>query len=158
MIPTEAARYVATELVDKEKARLVILSGSAARGKLNPSDLDIVAVFPYKNNLLDKEYRSNLIRRLDVETRYKIDLIDFNQEHIDKLIELYNKDAQKLCRELNWIVMDNVRDQWKGWPLAWIFGKKAKEMLDPYMCFQEEILILDGQEYLDELRLRTQSK
>ena len=156
MVPLEAEKYVSKELL-KERARIVILSGSAARENPTPSDLDIAAVFPYTNTLLNVGYRRDLIKRLSVETGYKIDLIDFNQKHIDNLVEQYNKDARKLCWDLNDIVMDNVRDQWKGWPLAWIFGDKAEEMLDPYGCFQKEMIVLEGQNYLDELRSRISS-
>jgi len=147
------ANYVADKLAD-EMAKLVILSGSAARGKENPSDLDISAVFPSENKLLDPKYRDSLVKRLSSEVGYKIDLFDFAEKNVDILIDFYNQKPKELCWHLASICMDNVKEQWKGWPLAWIFGDEARKRLDPYGCFQDEMVILYGQEYLDELRFR----
>ncbi|MFH1332007.1 MAG: nucleotidyltransferase domain-containing protein [archaeon] len=147
----EAAHYIARELV-KEKAKIVILSGSAARDKENPKDLDIAAVFQAENRLLDRQYRSDLVKRLESEVGQKLDLFDFNERNIERLIEFYNKNPIALCSNLNWDCIDNVKDQWKGWPLAWIMGDKAREALDPYGCFQDEFIVLEGESYLAELR------
>ena len=149
----QATQFIAQELL-KEKAKLVILGGSVARGKENPSDLDIAVVFEPENNLLNKGYRKRLIQRLEEAVGYKLDLIDYNEQLINSLVENYREDARKTCYELNYICMDNVKDQWMGWPLAWIFGEKAKERLDPYLCFQEEFQILAGEDYLEGLRRR----
>lgn len=153
MLPVEAVQYIARELV-KEKAMLVILSGSAARGKENPSDLDIAAVFQRDNRLLDRQYRDCLVKRLESETSQKLHLFDFNETHVDKLVESYNQNPTRLCINLNWDCMDNVRDQWRGWPLAWIFDKDAHEVLSPYGCFQDKFVVLEGEPYLMQLRAK----
>lgn len=149
----EAAYYIAKVLMSEE-ARLSILSGSAARGKENPNDLDISAVFRPNNRLLDRQYRSNLIERLSSEVGYKLHLFDFSERYVDKLIEVYNQNPIALCRDLNFDMQDHVVDQWKGWPLAWLFGKDAHKILDPYACFQDEFIVLEGADYLAELKSR----
>ena len=148
---SEAIQFITKELL-KERAKLVILSGSVARGKENPNDLDIAAVFEAENNLLSTDYRKNLVQRLEGAVGFKLDLIDFNEQHINDLIEDYRKDACRTCVDLNYICMDNVKDQWIGWPLAWIFGKEAREKLSPYGCFQDQFQILAGEDYLEEVR------
>ncbi len=147
----EKTQRVAKELV-KEEAKLVILSGSAARGRENPKDLDIAAVFPTQNKLLVESYRKNLVARLEQEVAYKVDLIDYNEGLVNDLIEKYNKKPTNVCFGLNYMCMDNVRDQWVGWPLAWIFGEEARERLRPYGCFQDQFKVLAGQAYLEVLK------
>ena len=153
MKPLLASQLIATELV-KNKAKTVVLSGSTARGKSNPNDLDIAVILENENPLSDDNYRSYVRERLERDFRYKIHLFCYSENYVLDLIERYNQDSWDLCFRLNCICMDNVRDQTKGWPWVWIFGENAKKMLDPYMCYQEEFIVLAGQEYLNELRSR----
>ena len=73
----EAARHIALKL-SQENEKLVILSGSAARGKENPSDLDISAVFSPENHVLNLNYRDSLVKSLSDETGHKLELLDFS--------------------------------------------------------------------------------
>jgi len=151
MNPIQAAQFISNQLIE-EKVKLVLLGGSAARGKEKPNDLDIAAVFEKENNLLNPPYRNQLVNRLSSLAGYKIDLIDFNEAYVLNLISSYNENPRLLCIDLNILCMDNVRDQWKGWPLSWIFGGKAREILKPYGCFQDEFKVLFGEDYLMKLR------
>mgnify|MGYP001608585474 CR=1 FL=1 len=153
MKPLLASQLIATELV-KNKAKTVVLNGSTARGKSNPNDLDIAVILENENPLSDDNYRTDVRKRLERDFKYKIDLFCYSEDYVLDLIEYYNKDSWDLCFRLNCICMDNVRDQTKGWPLVWIFGENAKKMLDPYMCYQEKFIVLEGRKYLDELRSR----
>lgn len=149
----KAAKHIAKELLI-EKAKLVILSGSAARGKENPNDLDIAAIFEAQNNLLDSNFREKLIQRLENEVGYKIDLLNFNEKYVNDLIECYNANPDGLRWYLAEHYDDSARGKIKGWPLTWIFGEKSKEKLSPYSDFQTEFIVLEGQEYLETLRGR----
>ncbi len=165
MKPIQAAHYIAKVLEQEEQAKLVILSGSAARGKEKPNDLDIAAVFPHGNKILEYSYRVELKHRLRQEIKEKvyglefavvddIDFFAYNEKYIDDLVQQYRENPLQLCFYLGVECQDSVRNQWKGWPLAWIMGEQAKERLSPYGCFQNEYLVLAGQEYLEELKRR----
>lgn len=152
----EAAKFIAGELI-KNKAKLVILSGSAVRGEENPNDLDIAAVFEAENPLLNNSYRRELIQSLEKEVGYEVDLVDYNERYINNLIEEYIRDPKRVCWYLSDVCFDSVREQWLGWPLAWIFGEEAERVLDPYLCFQTEFQVLEGNDYLEDLRSRIKS-
>ena len=148
-----AAQEVSDYLVEKEGAKLVILSGSTARGKENPNDLDISAVFKEDNNFENnKDYYNTLIKKLTNVVNIKVDLMGFNEFFISTLIKAYSENPIEICKDLNYKCQDNIKDQLQGWPLAWLFGGDAREKLKPYDCFQDQMKVLYGQEYLEELK------
>jgi len=155
MKPIDAANYVATILESQEQAKLVILSGSLARGKEKPNDIDIAGIFPDRSLVFDYAYKIELLHGLRQETKEAVyggvDFSPYQKGYVDSLIERYTKTHLQLCQHL---AQERGIGQRKGWPLVWIFGENAKEKLFPYAFFQEEFKVLAGEEYLERLRKR----
>ena len=150
----QIARAIAQELVDLE-AKLVILSGSTARGKAEPNDLDICAILPDSTIELfsDVKYYNKYQRELEERHNVSTSLILYSEgDVIQGLIKEYKRDPKYVSFRLAQMCLDSVKNQGLGWPLTWILGEEAREALYPYMMFQEEFIVLHGQEYLEELR------
>lgn len=149
----EIAKQIAAEL-PQYGAKLVLLIGSVYDGKETPNDLDLGCVFEKENSLRDKDFREELIKKLNTRYGIKLDLIDLNQAFVEDLVDQFKEDPRGIAEDLAWKMMDSSRDQWMGWPLAWILGDNAEEALEPYRAFKVGHITLYGQEYLDELKER----
>ena len=146
-----AAQGISKELPEYG-AKLVLLIGSVYGEKENPNDLDLGCIFAKENPLRNEDFRKSIINKMDEKYKIKLDLIDINEGFVEDLIKLFNENPQDLIYDLCWKVQDSAKDQWHGWPLAWILGENAKEKLHPYKMFEEGFKILYGQEYLTGLR------
>ena len=150
----KTALYIAKGGLSVFDLKLAILGGSAARWEDEVSDLDIAVVLENKSPLFNKELKRTIITILEEVFHYDLQLFTYSENYINQLIEEYIADPEVKCMELAWIHDRVPEQQVMGWPLAWIFDEQAKKILNPYACFQTEIEIIFGENYLERLRTR----
>lgn len=149
------AKEIVEELCIDYKIKAAILSGSAARGKENPNDLDIGLIVEDRNPVEKNRYLVEEISNKEgyLEEKYgvKVHLFPFPEYYVGELIKSYNSLGRKFGYAMYYNQLMGLMMQ--AWPLSWIIDN-PKDKLFPYSSFQEEFIILFGKEYLDELKLR----
>ena len=152
------AKDIAKELVS-QGAHAVILSGSVAKGKENPNDIDLL-VF----GELDKIKNTEDLKKLSEKYEVSIQLFSFSDNYVNSIIEAYKKDKNMLGSYLAQKAY-RISGRHHSWPLIPLLSEEefdhffgswlGYEENHPYIT--KNFIILEGSDYVEEKRKRLRS-
>lgn len=125
-------------------AKCVVISGSIARNKAEPSDVDLLTI-------IDED-------PTEIEGRYEnVHIFAYSERYVNSLINAYNSNKDRLFFSLGASAM---REEGRplGWPLTILLNEQQLEELQVYYSwFQKQNKVIHGDEYINKLKEKIKS-